>query len=83
MIIYILYFITEPKYLIKIDQADATLVNQIFFVIGKFEGNEKKFKALSIDKDVSFDENGISVAVTGKQYCIKETPVDIYASSAL
>jgi hypothetical protein len=67
-----------PKYLIKIDQADATLVNQIFFVIGKLEGKEKRFKALSIDKDVSFDESGISVAVTGKQYCIKENPVPIY-----
>ncbi|MEI6054498.1 MAG: clostripain-related cysteine peptidase [Lentisphaerota bacterium] len=68
-----------PKYLIKIDEPDAVLVNQIFFVIGKLEGDNNNFKALSIDKDISLNEGGsISAVVTGKQYCVDGEPIPIY-----
>ncbi|HBM16982.1 MAG TPA: hypothetical protein DD381_11650 [Lentisphaeria bacterium] len=71
-----------PHYFIKVDQQDIELVNQIYFLIGKFEGKGKNryFVPLSIDPDIDFDlESGdITLAVTGKQYCIGGEPVPIY-----
>ena len=64
---------------VKIDKADATLVNQIFFVIGKSEAKSTEFKSSIVDKDVSIDEEGnIAANISKNQYCIDEKPIPIY-----
>ncbi|MEI6057038.1 MAG: clostripain-related cysteine peptidase [Lentisphaerota bacterium] len=70
------------EYGVSIDLDDVPLVNQIWFVIGKLEGDDadKNFKTLCIDKEIGFDpETGnIGAEVSGKQYCLGGKPIAIY-----